>query len=306
MMPPQQVQAAYLKACDLDVAAPKPGNVSDYAPGHDMDAEVFRISAQASAPPLANPNASLGERVLTAVTASQNSVNCNSNLGIILLCAPIAQAAFSGCKRTLRESLLDVLEKTTVDDAQKVYRAIRLATPGGLGASPEHDVANTPHVDLRTAMARAISWDQIAGEYASGFAGLWDRVLPHLDAALARWKYDLLRATTDLYLALLAEEPDTHVRRRHGDHAARQLCHQAELMRRIFLNFKDPVKVDHALQCMDLRMKAARINPGTTADLVVAGHFLAQLHAPGAEFAGMRPGHTRVAQDFLRKPAQRF
>ena len=295
MITPGQVKAAYLRACDLDVAALKPGNVSNYAPGHHMEAVAFRISAEASAPMLADPNKKLGERVFTAVAATRNSVHCNTNLGIILLCAPMAQAALADPRGSLRDTLADLLQRATVKDAEQVYQAIRLAAPGGLGASPDHDVANTPMVDLHTAMARAASWDQIASEYASGFQGFWDRVLPYLDEALERWDNDLLRATTDLYLFLLAKQPDTHVRRRNGARAAQELCDQAKSMRRLFLDFADPANVDRELEYMDFRLKAAGINPGTTADLVVAGHFLARLRDIRADSAGMYPGQPQVA-----------
>ena len=294
MTTPEQVRAAYLQACDLDLAALKPGNVSNYTPGHHMDAVAFRTSAQASAPMLADPNKKLGERVYAAVAATRRSVHCNTNLGIILLCAPIAQAALDDPSGSLRDTLAGLLQQTTVEDTEQVYQAIRLAAPGGLGASPDHDVADTPVVDLRTAMARAESWDQIASEYASGFQGLWDRVLPYLDEALERWENDLLRATTDLYLSLLAEQPDTHVRRRNGAGAAQDLCDQAKAMRRLFLDFENPANVDRELECMDFRLKNAGINPGTTADLVVAGHFLARLRDVRADSAGMHPGQPQV------------
>lgn len=291
MIIPGQVQAAYLRACDLDVAAFKPGNVSDYAPGHYMDAVAFRTSAQESAVVLADPDKKLGERVYAAVAATRRSVPCNTNLGIILLCAPMAQATLDDPRGFLRDTLARLLhQQTTVADTENVYQAIRLAAPGGLGSSPEHDVADAPVVDLRTAMARAESWDQIASEYASGFSGLWDRVLPYLDEALERWENDLLRATTDLYLYLLATQPDTHVRRRNGARAAQDLCDEANSMRRRFLDPKHSAHVDRELECMDFRLKKAGINPGTTADLVVAGHFLARLCDIRADSAGMHPG----------------
>ncbi len=301
MITPQQVQAAYLRACDLDVAALKPGNVSNYAPGHHMEAVAFRTSAQASAPMLAAPRKNLGERIYAAVAATRRSVNCNTNLGIILLCAPMAQAALDDSGGPLRETLADLLVQTTVRDTEQVYQAIRLAAPGGLGASPDHDVTDTPTVDLRTAMARAVSWDQIASEYATGFQGLWDRVLPYLEDALERWDNDLLRATTDLYLSLLAEQPDTHVRRRNGARVAKDLCDQAKAMRRVFLQGGNEACVDRELESMDSRLKKAGINPGTTADLVVAGHFLARLRDIRADSAGDYPGQPQVASASLER-----
>ncbi|MFI3185897.1 MAG: triphosphoribosyl-dephospho-CoA synthase, partial [Methylococcaceae bacterium] len=39
----------YLQACEVDVLAFKPGNVSVYAEGHDMTVADFRLSAEVSA-----------------------------------------------------------------------------------------------------------------------------------------------------------------------------------------------------------------------------------------------------------------
>lgn len=292
MITPAQVQAAYIRACYLDIEALKPGNVSHCAPGHHMEAAAFKASAQVTAPVLAGTGIQLGQRIYEAVAATKSTVGCNTNLGIILLCAPLAQAALNHAGGSFRTTVADVLQETTVDDTEKVYQAIRLAAPGGLGASPAHDVAADPAVNLRTAMSHAASWDQIASEYANSFEGLWDRVLPTLDAALERWGGDLRWATTDLYLYLLANQPDTHVCRRNGTRAAQELCDQASSMHRLFLNSENRAFVRRELERMDGCLKNAGINPGTTADLVVAGHCLARLRDSRALFAGAHPGST--------------
>ena len=63
----------------------------------------------------------------------------------------------------------DVLAATTVDDARQVYRAIRLAQPGGLGEVSDQDVAREPTITLRDAMGLAAERDSIARQYANGF-----------------------------------------------------------------------------------------------------------------------------------------
>ena len=88
-----QVAAAYIEACLAELDAPKPGNVHRFAPGHRMEVKDFIRSAEASAAPIAAKGARVGRRVRAAVEATLLAVGQNTNLGIILLCAPLAAAA---------------------------------------------------------------------------------------------------------------------------------------------------------------------------------------------------------------------
>jgi triphosphoribosyl-dephospho-CoA synthase len=88
----EHAKAAFLAACRLDVAVRKPGNVSVASPGHGMRAGQFIASAAAAAGPLFEPGAPVGRRIEQAVQASWSQAGCNTNLGIVLLCAPIAVA----------------------------------------------------------------------------------------------------------------------------------------------------------------------------------------------------------------------
>lgn len=55
-------------------------------------------------------------------------VSSNTNLGIVLLIAPLSAVPLD---QSLRDGIGNVLERLTRDDAVWVYRAIRLAQPGG-------------------------------------------------------------------------------------------------------------------------------------------------------------------------------
>jgi triphosphoribosyl-dephospho-CoA synthase len=127
-----QLRDLYQQACEVELQAFKPGNVSIYADGHDMTVADFRISAEVSAAPICNANYSLGEKIYYAVKATREAVSCNTNLGIILLCAPLLQAASQVQPgMALRDALRNVLTATTIDDADWVFKAITLASPGG-------------------------------------------------------------------------------------------------------------------------------------------------------------------------------
>ena len=90
---PNAIAAAVWQACIEELEAPKPGNVNFASAGHGMTAADFVVSARCVAGVLGTPGLSLGERVLAGIEATRAAVGCNTNLGIVLLCAPLAQAA---------------------------------------------------------------------------------------------------------------------------------------------------------------------------------------------------------------------
>src|SRR5258708_39479718 len=140
-----RARAAFLRACRLDVETAKPGNVSVAYPGHGMTASQFIASADAAANALFAPGAPVGARILDAVSRTRETAGCNTNLGIVLLVAPLAAAldlltdspADDIAWRTATERVLATLD---LDDARAAYRAIALANPGGLGDAPEQSV----------------------------------------------------------------------------------------------------------------------------------------------------------------------
>jgi len=143
-MPPQLARDCFLRACELDVTVRKPGNVSVASPGHRMRAEQFIASAHAAAASLFEAGTPVGERIERAVTATQAAVGCNTNLGIVLLIAPLAAAAerpnaLDGVA-ALDGALDGVLDGLDVADARAAYRAIALANPAGLGQDARADV----------------------------------------------------------------------------------------------------------------------------------------------------------------------
>ena len=76
----QQIMTAYLDACRAEIEALKPGNVHRFADGHRMTAGQFLESAEVSAPLVSEPHASVGRRILGAVTATRERVGTNTNL----------------------------------------------------------------------------------------------------------------------------------------------------------------------------------------------------------------------------------
>lgn len=277
---------AFLRACALDVAVRKPGNVSRDAPGHGMRAAQFIASAEAAADALCRPGAGIGQRIEAAVAATLAAVGCNTNLGILLLCAPIARAA-EQAPAPLCDSIERVLAGLTVDDAVAAYRAIAWARPGGLGQAASQDVHARPTVNLRNAMALAAERDRIARQYRDGFAELFELALPALPpgfslTALApgeRAAPATVAAVQDLYLLLLGTRPDSHIVRKQGEAVAQNVMVAAQDWRARCPGAAG-LDADPAFAAWDHDLKARGVNPGTTADLTVATLMIAGLTTP--------------------------
>jgi triphosphoribosyl-dephospho-CoA synthase len=266
------VARAYVEACLAELDALKPGNVHRFAAGHGMEVVDFVVSAEASAAPVAARGARVGARVRAAVEATLAAVGQNTNLGVILLCAPLAAAAEAPLDAALRPALGRVLDGLDRADAGEVFAAIAAANPGGLGRAARHDVNAPALVTLREAMAEAAERDRIARQYVTSYEDIFALGLPALAAARrrqgeARW------STLAVYLAFLAAIPDTHVARKFGAAAAEAVRREAAPWRDALLAAPDPEALTAGLLEWDGDLKACGINPGTSADLTVATLF---------------------------------
>ncbi|HJR41954.1 MAG TPA: triphosphoribosyl-dephospho-CoA synthase [Gemmatimonadaceae bacterium] len=269
---PDEIAVLAQLACALEVSAPKPGNVSPGRPFADTSFEDFLASAIAIGPALSRAgDQPLGRTIHAAVEATARVTERNTNLGIVLLLAPLARAALIDAP--LRDALRSVLAATTVGDARDAYAAIRRAGPGGLGRAESQDVEHDPTVTLREAMALAASRDSIAREWTSDFALTFDTGAPalhHARAAGLSWS----DAVVECFLALLAAAPDTLIARKLGPDAACEVSRQARqvLHRGGARTQEGRVAIEHFDRA--LRDDRNRRNPGTTADLTAAAIFV--------------------------------
>jgi len=267
---PAAVSAVIRDACITDIRAFKPGNVSIASPGHGMRADDFIASADAMAGAITAPVADVGERILRAIEATRTVVPVNTNLGIVLLCAPLAHAATARMDEPgLRARLHAVLAALDVYDAELAYRAIRVAEPGGLGRSERHDVAQPPRVTLREAMDEARERDRVAYQYVTDYRDIFETGLPALHDGLARWR-SREWAAVHAYLIFLARFADSHVARKHGEEVAASVSLLARDLSQALGRAGDPAREMPALEAFDRQLKARSINPGTSADMTVA------------------------------------
>lgn len=262
-------------ACLLEASAPKPGNVAPPARTHFRDAryEHFLASAAAIGPAfLLAKRRPLGATIRDACAATARWTNANTNLGIVLLLAPLARAALDAGSRTLRARVTRVLARTTVRDAADVYSAIRLARPGGLGRANAQDVAGTPTLALRAVMALAAHRDGIAREYATDFAVTFEIGAP----TLRRARRDGLSwddAIVETYLTLLASAPDTLVARKLGEAVAATISRRSSAVLAAGGVRSAEGRRRTAALDRSLRDESNSRNPGTTADLTAAAIF---------------------------------
>jgi len=271
----QAIAQAFEAACRDELAAPKPGNVHVFAGGHRMTAEDFERSAHVAAGPLTAAGARVGARILGAVEATVAAVGANTNLGIVLLCAPLAKAAeMPG--GDLRASLAAVLRDLDVEDAALAFRAITRAAPAGLGRAEKHDVFAPATVTLREAMAEAARYDRIACQYVSDFADVFDLGLARRAASRAALA-DPRLATLMIYLGFLAAFRDSHIVRKHGEATADRIREQASILQRRVDDAHSLDAVLPELLAWDAALKREGVNPGTSADLTVATIFTQRL-----------------------------
>jgi triphosphoribosyl-dephospho-CoA synthase len=257
----------YRDACMAELSAIKPGNVHIFADGHGMVVQDFIQSANVSAQAIAQVDLTVGERILNATQATWNAVGCNTNLGIVLLAAPMIQAAYSG-NGFCRESLQSVLKALTVQDSIEAYQAIKMANPAGLGTAAEHDVQDAPQVSLLQGMQAAADRDLIAQQYSDGYQAVFN-ALTLYKTYLDLWEREAW-AVTAVYLHFLAEFEDSHVARKYGDEMAQAIQMEARNHFQHFTAQENPKLYQASLLGWDADLKKRGINPGTSADLTVA------------------------------------
>ncbi len=231
-----------------------------------MTVQDFLASAAAAAGPLCEPGRAIGARIRAAIEASWAAVPANTNLGIVLLAAPLLAAAEAGTG-PLRPRLAAVLRRLSVGDAVDAFAAIRRANPGGLGRSEREDVGTDPTVTLLEAMRLAESRDRIARQYATDYTDVFVTGVVRI-AAGRRAGQSSNWTTTLVFLDFLAGFPDSHIARKFGAETAEWVRTRAERLRGALPETEDAGFP--ALLTFDRELKERGLNPGTSADLTVA------------------------------------
>ncbi len=257
-------------ACLLEATAPKVGNVHRGADFEGLCFTDFVVSAAQIGPPMELARRDgVGQTVLRAVEATAAAVGSNTNLGIALLLAPLAAVP----EMPIAALIGPTLERMDENDAARVYEAIRLASPGGLGESEKWDVQRqeTPP-SLLDAMQLASERDLVARQYCEGFSAVLETAR-HIESELLRG-VSIEKAILLAQLQRLAADRDTLIERKGGA----DLAGQASLRAGAVLQAREhgPDAFEHAIGDFDfwLRSDGNRRNPGATADLIAAALFV--------------------------------
>jgi len=257
----------------LEVSStPKPGNVDRAREYPGLRFEHFMAGAVGAHDglALAADGGPVGESFREAVAGMSGQTGGNTQFGALLLVAPLVRAAASG---DLSPSGVErVVADTTVADAADFYRAFEFVDvavddpPEGMedldvrrGAEAVPAVRDRG-LTFAGLMERSAPTDGVAAELAGGCPRTFataDRIAggsgPVTDRAAAA------------YLEELAAEVDTFVLARHGRETAEEVRRRAAAARD---GGEDPEALAEALVERD-------INPGTTADIVAGGLFVA-------------------------------
>jgi triphosphoribosyl-dephospho-CoA synthase len=273
-------------ACIWEACAPKPGNVNRAHDFSDTSLEDFLLSAMAIGPVFENAaQLEIGKMIWQAVLETRRWVKTNTNLGLILLLAPLVKsccfpAESAGPKlslntnlETLRQRLRSTLQSLTIEDARNTYAAIRLAQPGGLGRVSQADVADEPSITLLQAMALAQDRDVIAREYMTDYRIAFEIGLPFLKETLHSGG-DFSEVIVQTFLAILKQVPDTLIARKRGLKTAMRVSRQAGDVLEKGGVFTPEGQAALAELDRTLRVETHTLNPGATADLTAIAIFL--------------------------------
>jgi len=261
---------------------PKPGNVDRAHDHDDLRFEHFVTGAVGALPGLRlaaragergdgdGERVGIGHAFERAVAGMSQQEGGNTQFGALLVVVPLVRAAAEGDLSPAGAE--SVAAATTVTDAVDFYRAFEhvdvavdeppeglepLDVRRGAAAAPalrERDLT------LADVMARSTDRDGLAREWVGGF----ERSFHAADRLLATEGPVPDRAAR-VFLELLAAEPDTFVAINHGEATAERVSEQAA---EALAGERDP-------RALADELVAEGINPGTTADIVAAGLFVA-------------------------------
>lgn len=257
---------------------PKPGNVDRSHEYEDLRFEHFMAGATGARAGLerAASGGPVGEAFEQAVEGMSAQSGGNTQFGALLLVTPLTVAAARARERTdsdlTADLASDVVSETTVDDAVNFYRAFEhvsvavdeppdhLDAPDVRLGSDAEQTLRERGLTLEDVMADSAEIDGLAAEWVGGFERtfetarrLTDRNGPVTDRAAA------------VFLELLAEEVDTFVVTQHDPETAREVRARASAA----------LDGNESAEELAAEFVERGINPGTTADLVAGGLFVA-------------------------------
>jgi len=259
MTPVERAQMAMV----LEVTAyPKPGNVDRCHDYEGTRLEHFLASSILARPALekaAGGRGGLGEVLREAVELTTAHGGGNTHFGAFILLIPLLRGGDIG-------GAIRAVQGSTVEDAVSFYRAFSLTKVRMLAGDPLDvddpralDIIRGKEMTLLDIMDHSKEHDMVAREWVNGFA-------------LTRRAADFLlgsgcgrEAVVEAFLRLLSSEIDTFIVKEHGPLVAEEVRRRAAGI----LGGRGD------LGAFDAECIARGINPGSTADITIAGIYIA-------------------------------
>lgn len=254
-------------ACLLEAASRKPGNVHPGASFSDLMFSDFARAAQLTGTALGQTRQiGIGQATLDAVSVTHRITGTNVNLGIVLLLAPLVAIPD---EIDLENGVAAILQSLDLNETRKIFAAIRIASPGGMGTVKDQDISQPPDQSILYAMSLAAERDWIARQYVCNFEDLLKfgrNCFLQWFARTQNWE----TAIIGTQLSFLSRFPDSLIARKCGPEVAMKAGQRAQAV--LAAGWPDSAEGHRQIDEFDqwLRADGNRRNPGTTADAIAA------------------------------------
>lgn len=274
LLTPSFIGRCAVLAMALEVSGtPKPGNIDRDHDYSDTKYEDFIAAAIGVYPVMERASRSdgIGQLILDACEESTSwQPGGNTHFGAYILLFPLIKAASSGI-HDLQNTAINIVKETTVDDAVQFYRAfgkvqVKMKGSDDLDVSDDKSLEEIRQRGLTLYGIMDISSknDMVAREWTNGFSRSFKAADLISERRLTGTLNDAVVLT---YLDLLADEPDTFVSKKYD--MAKAIYVQGLAI--------DVQERRMTLKELSNRLYREKINPGSTADIIIAGIFIALL-----------------------------
>lgn len=271
----------------LEVSAtPKPGNIDRDHNYTDTRFEHFLASAVGIYPILekaARSKSGVGSFIREAVIESSRwQKGGNTHFGAFILLIPLVMAACRCENKTcLKSELKKVVKETTMEDAIEFYGVFSEARAKvkpvddlSLGDYASINKIKVKRLTLFNLMEISSSYDMIAEEWTNGFKKTFECAASIQDKIR---KYGINDAVVLTFMDILSNYKDTFIQTKFDSKKAEEVSMRAKEI----LQKGDIEEIREEIRSFDEDLLKGSINPGSTADIIIAGLFVSL-------FEGMR------------------
>ena len=294
-------RCAQLAMCLEVSASPKPGNIDRHNDYDDTRYEHFLASATGIYPVIEEASSEtkgIGKFIRNAVIESARwQRGGNTHFGAFILLIPLAMAAGELIQedepfsiQQLVECAYRIAKNTDTSDSVNFYSCFEAAAVK-VNPADEFDLQNKEAIDelnekdmsLYKLMDIARGYDLIANEWVTGFkkcANCAEIIIGAMNGnlCLSKVKADINDVTVYAFLKTLAENEDSFINTKYDNETAAYVSEQARIIvKEIYKKNQDFNTILPLIKKLDEELLEKKINPGSTADIVIAGLFISLL-----------------------------